>query len=554
MNSTKPNILEPPRISNDFKIINLERFFYEYALFKNIDITPYEITQAELNKKLNMVNRDYFKEEILDTMIISNSKNFLVELKRYNLKNEIKVSEEIFDLFKRKQSLSGKITLEFDKVRNLFYISEFEEWSFKYSLDDYLKSNLNYIDLLHSFNFNSHNLLFREKISIIARLLPYVQKNINIIEITKPQVGKSYISDELLTKHSIVKKVGDLTEANLFQDLKSKDSDDAILKNTSVLCIDEFHKGDFSKIASGLQTFMENGKVSRGSNQYYSDTSIVMYANFKKANISKKMYINPEEFNPFKDIPGIDDAFLQRINYLNPSFGMRTLNDDMFLNNQVQRIPTSLYSDLFEELREIDIDIKKVFPNIKVYADGKSADMRIISSIFKVTSGFIKLLFPDVVDILRNIKDYSSFNSSTVISKFSCCFYLAMEGIAGLSAFNNRKFDHLQIVIDNQNIITLGDAILYRNIISYFLWMNPNSIIAIYPHRYVIIENYQISQILNNQVQYQNYSSQQPMINKTNYTKLPLDTFGIEENQYEAQVYQKLKLPNNYLNYAMLTN
>ena len=521
-----------PSIPNTFKIKNIDRFFYEYAAVKEIDITPFDISQNDLNLELDMVYHKFFKKEILDTIFITDHKNYLVELSTYSLKNyTIKVPEEIFNQFESTEFLSGKITLEFDKIRGFFYISNFEKWSFDFTLNDYLSSqNFNFISLLQSFGYNNSNLLFREKISLIARLLPCVEKNLNIAEITKPQVGKSFIFDEIMTKNSIVKKLGDLTPTNLFSHINSTSENEAILKNYSILCIDEFHKGDLREIVAGLQTFMENGKVSRGKKSYHSDTSIIMFANFKKDNFYKKIFINPKEFNPFKDISGIDRAFLERIDYINPSFGMRTLNESLFLNESELRIPISLYQDIFDKLRTIDIDFKKIFPNIKIFNNNNEIDIRTTKSIFKTTSGFLKLLFPSTLNNIIN-NNPLLFEDHTFIYY---CFYLAMEGISFLSTLQNTSNTaplNLGINFDGNNrVLLLGDSNLYKNVIEYFLKFNSQLFCGIYPHRYV----------------YQDPSSGIPI-----FIKIPLDTIGIEENNQESLFYKNL-LSYNSLNNNIL--
>lgn len=521
------NTQKVPSIPNTFKIKNIDRFFYEFAAVKGIDVTPFDIPQNDLNLELDMVYHKFFKKEILDTIFITDHKNYLVELSTYSLKNyTIKVPEEIFNQFESTEFLSGKITLEFDKIRGFFYISNFEKWSFDFTLNDYLSSqNFNFISLLQSFGYNNSNLLFREKISLIARLLPCVEKNLNIAEITKPQVGKSFIFDEIMTKNSIVKKLGDLTPTNLFSHINSTSENEAILKNYSILCIDEFHKGDLREIVAGLQTFMENGKVSRGKKSYHSDTSIIMFANFKKDNFYKKIFINSKEFNPFKDISGIDSAFLERIDYINPSFGMRTLNESMFLNESVPRIPISIYQDIFDSLRNIEIDFKKIFPNIKIFNDTNEVDSRISKSIFKTTSGFLKLLFPNTLNNIRN----NNLNPQVDFLHIQACFYLAMEGSSFLNVLlKNIAFQNLNINFgENNSPLLLGDSFMYKNIIEYFLGLSSQFFNSIYyPHRYT----------------YQSQLNGIPTL-----VKIPLDTFGIEENNQENLFYKNI-FNLNFLN------
>lgn len=526
MNLQNNNSKLLPYISNNFKIRNLNRFFYEYALFKNINIDSYDISQKDLNLKLNMVYTDFFRQELLDTISIVDTKNYFVELNTYNLNGiKVKVTEQIFNLFKKNESLSGKITLEFDKIRNFFYISNFEKWSFNFSLDDYLASNLDFKFLLESLGYDESNLLFREKISLLSRLLPYVEKNINIIEITKPQVGKSFIYDELMTEDVIVKKLNDLTETNLFSSITSSGPNEAILKNFSILCIDEFHKGDLKNIIAGLQTFMENGKVSRGKKSYHSETSIIMFANFKKKNSYKKIFVNPKEFNPFKDISGIDEAFLQRINYINPSFGMRTLNEGMFIAKEKERVPVSLYQEFFSNLRGINIDFKKIFPDIKIFNGNTEANLRITTSILKTASGFLKLLFPKTLNNI--IKNYPLLPEDHTYIHY--CFYLAMEGSSFLSTLQNTSntTPNLVIVFGNTiNNIQLGDSTLYKYIIEYFLRFSLQVFNNIYPHRYI----------------YMNLENGIPLLNK-----IPLDTIGIEENIQENSFYTDI-FNQNFLN------
>lgn len=526
-------IQTPPLISNTFKIKNLDRFFYEYAIAKEIDITPFDISQTDLNLELDMIYHKFFKKEILDTIFISDHKNYLVSLSTYNLKNyTIKVPEEIFSLFESTEFLSGKITLEFDKIRGFFYISNFEKWEFDFTLNDYLSNENFYFEtLLRSLGYNSTNLLFREKISLIARLLPCVEKNVNIAEITKPQVGKSFIFDEIMTKNSIVKKLGDLTPTNLFSPINSTNENEAILKNYSILCIDEFHKGDLREIVAGLQTFMENGKVSRGKKSYHSDTSIIMFANFKKDDFYKKIFINPEEFNPFKDISGIDRAFLQRIDYINPSFGMRTLNESMFLNKAESRIPISLYQNIFDKLRKIDIDLKKIFPELKIFNNNTEVDIRITNSILKIASGFLKLLFPKTLNNLIN-----NCPLEIDITYISFCFYLAMEGSSFLSILQNTSnttpsnfnvhfgINNIQIQLSNYNF--------YKNIVTYFLNLPPNILYNIYPHRIIYSTGNPSGQYFSN--------------------KVPLDTIGVEENIQENLFYMNNFFNQNFLNNSSL--
>ncbi|MGL5368982.1 MAG: BREX system Lon protease-like protein BrxL, partial [Cetobacterium somerae] len=303
--------------------------------------------------------------------------------------------------------------------------------------------------------------------------------------------------------------------------INSTNNEEAILKSCSVLCIDEFHKGSFKDIAAGLQTFMENGKVSRGKESYYSDTSIIMFANFKEEDMYKKFFINPKEFNPFKNIPEIDDAFLQRINYINPSFGMRALQPNLFINKTTPRVPISIYEKLFEELRCLDFDFKEIFPNLKILQeDNIESEVRVSSSIIQVANAFFKLLFPN------KIEQITLYKKGDNLFEVKVCFYLAMEGYSILNALKNKP-TNLYVSLDNKNngyFIYLSEFNLYKEIIEYFLDSTNLYNSVLFPHRYL-----ECSRDNNGDIYFK---------------RVPLDTIGIEQNLNEFNIYNTL-IPNS---------
>ena len=501
--------LSVPIIKRDYIPKKFDLFFYEYAKFKGIDTKEFEITREEFKNKLNFLNKEFYSIRIFDEISIIDSKNYIVKLNFYHIKEyQIKISDEIFKKFNNNLSLKGIITLELDATRNLLYISSFEEWKYEIDLDSkYLYEissistpNKFFLEVLKSCNFDPAKLLFREKICILARLLPLVQKNFNIIELTIPQVGKSYLYDHLFTDKTSVKKVSDLTNSNLFSSINSENG--SILRTNNVLCIDEFHKGKFEDIIPGLQTFMENGIVSRGNKPFKSEASVIMYANFKEKNSQYKMFVNPEKYRLFSDTPHIDEPFLQRINYFNPSFGMRPLQDSFYLKKNEQRIATTYMEELFKVLREEELNLDEIF-SIQITNNGVEIPTRLFKSIIKTASGFIKLLFPNLLSKLKN-------NSCIDIDyhRIDICFFLALESASLYFHSVSITNCNLKLTYDNREIL-LTNINLYSNVIKKIENLNYNISVET-PHCYVTLEN------------------GFPFNNKSYH---PLDIFGVKELQ-----------------------
>lgn len=502
--------LSVPIIKRDYIPKKFDLFFYEYAKFKGIDTKEFEITREEFKNKLNFLNKEFYSIRIFDEISIIDSKNYIVKLNFYHIKEyQIKISDEIFKKFNNNLSLKGIITLELDTTRNLLYISSFEEWKYEIDLDSkYLYEissistpNKFFLEVLKSCNFDPAKLLFREKICILARLLPLVQKNFNIIELTIPQVGKSYLYDHLFTDKTSVKKVSDLTNSNLFSSINSENG--SILRTNNVLCIDEFHKGKFEDIIPGLQTFMENGIVSRGNKPFKSEASVIMYANFKEKNSQYKMFVNPEKYRLFSDTPHIDEPFLQRINYFNPSFGMRPLQDSFYLKKNEQRIATTYMEELFKILREEELNLDEIF-SIQITNNGVEIPTRLFKSIIKTASGFIKLLFPNLLNKLKN-------NSCIDIDyhRIDICFFLALESASLYFHSVSITSYNLKLTYDSKEIL-LTDIDLYSNIIKEIQSISWDIIVE-NPH------NFYVRTIA-------------PLTNGITKTYFPLDIFGIRNN------------------------
>jgi uncharacterized protein (TIGR02688 family) len=493
-----------PTIKGKFEK-DFDLFFYEYAYCNGKDISKYKKLKKELKSRLKNRWNTTFKIDLIGTIILTDIKNHMVNLLEYNLDNaEIKVSEEVFHAMKNNNTVRGVFSIEFDKSREIFHIYNIDVWDFNSTLENWveLQNNSSYLDsILKALKYNPSNLLFREKLALIVRLIPLVQSNTNIIELTKPQLGKSYIYKECFNENTIIKGASSLTPANLFKNNANK-NEMSILSNYDVLCIDEFHKGNFKDIIDELQTFMEDGYITRGSKKEHSKTSIIFFGNLPK-DTYKKNYINSEENNPFKNIKGFDEAFLQRINYISPSFGMRTLNNAFFLDSESPRIPLSYLNDIFKKLRNIEFNLLDKLNISFQYEDGTQVNIRELKSINKISMGFVKLLFPKIIHKIDqgvSLDDYE-------IKNVNICLYLAMEGNCANGILRN-SFKSFNLIWKNKLSFDINKT--YLDTINYFLNYYIECLFnRVLPHRLII-----------NDLQ-----------GKT--IKIPLDTFGIEENHLE---------------------
>ena len=119
----------------------------------------------------------------------------------------------------------------------------------------------------------------RTRFLLFARMIPLVERNVNLIELGPRQTGKTFLLRNLSPRVFTVSG-GKTTPANLFVNLSTKQV--GILGTRKVVVFDEiahttFGEGD--ETISTLKDFMESGNFSRGSLHFHSDASLVFAGN-----------------------------------------------------------------------------------------------------------------------------------------------------------------------------------------------------------------------------------------------------------------------------------
>lgn len=257
-------------------------------------------------------------------------------------------------------------------------------------------SSLEWLDsLLSTVGFNPNIFsTIREKLIILSRLLPLIQKSVFLFEFGKPGTGKTYIFDKL-SNSSFVISGSKITPAKLFKDCTSKQ--EGLLRQYEAILFDEIDKinnSDFDdEIVNKLLKFMESNSFDRCGEEMMSNTSLIF-----SGNISKITRVNniPDFFNPLaQKLKG--EAFLDRFNGVIPGWEIKPLSNINGNFSTTQGFSADYFSAILSELRLEDIEAKiesmLEFSENTTNRDGKA--------IIKSVTGFFKLVFPDM-----NIDNY----------------------------------------------------------------------------------------------------------------------------------------------------
>ncbi|MDM8545782.1 BREX system Lon protease-like protein BrxL [Candidatus Venteria ishoeyi] len=155
-----------------------------------------------------------------------------------------------------------------------------------------------------------------EQCRIILRLLPLVQKNLNMMELAPKGTGKSFIYDNL-SRH-VWLTTGKLSRAQLFKNLNTKE--EGLLARFDVLVLDEGQSLEFTgsgDIHANFKNYLESGHYSIGQDKVTSECGLMLLANIDLS--SNKQPRRPDYIRHLPEMFH-DDALMDRFHGIIPGW------------------------------------------------------------------------------------------------------------------------------------------------------------------------------------------------------------------------------------------
>ena len=240
----------------------------------------------------------------------------------------------------------------------------------------------------------------REKWLHLARLIPLVENNYNLVELGPRGTGKSHVYKEI-SPNSILVSGGQTTVANLFYNMGTKQI--GLVGMWDCVAFDEVAGIKF-KDHDGVQImkdYMASGSFARGKEEKNAYASMVFVGNINQSvdAILKTSHL----FEPFPEAMGNDTAFLDRIHCYIPGWEIPKYRPEFFTNDY--GFITDYFSEIMRELRKIS------------YADaythyfklGNNLNQRDVIAVKKTVSGLVKLIHPDGTFHRENVEEILRF-------------------------------------------------------------------------------------------------------------------------------------------------
>lgn len=239
-----------------------------------------------------------------------------------------------------------------------------------------------------------------QKLTMLQRLLPFVEKQINLLELAPAGTGKSYLFGQISRHGWLVS--GKVTRAKLIYDFSRKK--DGVVALRDFVALDEIREAEYmqdTEIQSALQAIMENGKYRAPDNhEVVVDAGIIFLGNIASSNMNEYQNMFTELPRPFHQ-----DQFLDRIHGFIKGWDLPRMTDDLKVCGWA--LNSEYFAAVMHELRD-DPSYRAIVDDLIILPPG--ADTRDTEAVKRICTAFLKLLFPNVrksTDIsTRDFKKY----------------------------------------------------------------------------------------------------------------------------------------------------
>jgi ATP-dependent Lon protease len=226
---------------------------------------------------------------------------------------------------------------------------------------------------------------------LLSRLLPFVQKRINLFELAPKGTGKSFVFGNFSRYSRLV--TGSISPAVLFYNENTKAP--GLLTQFDAVVFDEAQSLSFTNPAvtvSNLKTYLESGKYAKGKFESTADSGAVFIANVQMD--TNGLPVNSK--NLFRELPQIlqETAFIDRIHGIIEGWELPRIETSTLSNGM--GFKADFIGEIFHALRS-RVEFDK-FVEERSHLIG-TTDLRDKKAIMKMASGFLKLLFPNLLHV-----------------------------------------------------------------------------------------------------------------------------------------------------------
>lgn len=260
-----------------------------------------------------------------------------------------------------------------------------------FDFDSYLAARQEFttdewIDLLiQSIGFNPELFGRRAKLIQLVRLIPFVERNYNLVELGPKGTGKSHIFSEF-SPHGMLISGGEVTVPKLF--VNNSNGRIGLVGYWDVVAFDEFagkKKRTDKALVDIMKNYMANKSFSRGVETLGAEASMVFVGN-----TSHNVPYMLKHSDLFDELPESyhDSAYLDRLHYYIPGWEVDAIRGEMFSDGY--GFVVDYFAEILKSMRDADFSDHYQ----QHFTLGSDISTRDRDGIHKTFSGLMKILYP----------------------------------------------------------------------------------------------------------------------------------------------------------------
>lgn len=228
-----------------------------------------------------------------------------------------------------------------------------------------------------------------EKLTMITRLLPFVEKRLNLIELAPKGTGKSYLFGNV-SRYGWLSSGGVMSRAKMFYD-QTKHRE-GLISGSDFVTLDEVQTISFTntdEMRAALKGYLENnGNFTVGDYKGTADAGVILCGNIRKKIMDADGYENM-----FTELPVVfhESALIERFHGFIKGWNIPRMNDDLKVNGWA--LNSEYFCSIMHELRE-DMNYRSIVDEYIIVPEG--ADTRDTEAVKRIATAYLKLLFPNV--------------------------------------------------------------------------------------------------------------------------------------------------------------
>lgn len=239
-----------------------------------------------------------------------------------------------------------------------------------------------------------------QKLAMITRLLPFVEKRLNLIELAPKGTGKSYLFGRV-SKFGWLSSGGVMSRAKMFYDISKRSQ--GLVCNNDFVVLDEVQTISFTDVdemRAALKGYMESGVFTVGNYEGTANSGIVLLGNIKQENMD-------EYSNMFDELPAVfhESALIDRFHGFIKGWDIPRMHDDLKI--QGWALNSEYFCTILHFLRG-DASYRAIVDQLVEVPE--HSDTRDTEAVKRICTAYLKILFPNVrhpKDIL--VKEFNRY-------------------------------------------------------------------------------------------------------------------------------------------------